>query len=62
MRRRRRSEIKRLKKRGWSNNQMIDFYENQWALTNTEDLVAQLINERYVENRRTGRKTRRRAA
>ena len=54
----RRREVRELKKRGWSNTRIEKFFFDQWVLINESELLGQLIDEKYQQSRRTGRRAR----
>ncbi len=54
----RRREVRELKKRGWSNERIEEFFFQQWVAMNESELVSQLIDEKYQQSRRTGRRAR----
>ena len=54
----RRREVRELKRRGWSDFRISAFFFDQWVSQNESELVNQLIDEKYQQSRRTGRRAR----
>lgn len=54
----RRREVRDLKKRGWSDSRIGAFFFKQWVAINESELLNSLIDEKYQQSRRTGRRAR----